>query len=55
MTHAEFLALVAAMREAQKDYFRRRAPADLERSKNLEREVDRALRELKDDQPKLFQ
>ena len=55
MTLAEFVALVAAMRGAQKDYFKRRTPADLDRARNLEREVDRAVRVLQDDQPKLFQ
>ena len=39
-----FRELVRAMREAQKKYFRTRDTAELEKSKKLEREVDRALR-----------
>lgn len=37
--------LVAKMREAQRAYFRTRSPADLERSKSLEKRVDIALRD----------
>ena len=55
MTHAEFVALVASMREAQKAYFKRRSPSDLDRPRSLEREVDHALKDMRDDQPKLFQ
>ena len=36
--------IIAEMREAQKKWFRSRDTAELEKSKKLEREVDRALR-----------
>lgn len=38
MAHDEFLRLVAAMRQAQRDYFRTRDHAVLQESKRLERE-----------------
>lgn len=43
MTDAEILELVRQMRAAQRTYFTTRAVADLRRSKDLERQVDRAL------------
>ena len=46
MSLNEFAALVAELRHAQKTYFRTRERADLERSKALERKVDKALDEL---------
>ena len=50
----DFVKLVARMRQAQRDYFRSRDPAVLEESKALEREVDKAVKELADDRPRLF-
>lgn len=44
MTDAELLALVLNMRVAQREYFRSRDRGALLRSKNLEAEVDKALR-----------
>ena len=43
MTDLEFRALVRDMREAQKEYFRRRDREVLIRSKGLEGQVDAAL------------
>jgi hypothetical protein len=40
----EFVELVAAMRAAQKEYFRTRTPSSLAEAKRLEREVDAALK-----------
>jgi hypothetical protein len=37
-----FARLVNEMRQAQKEYFRTRSPAALERSKQLEKRVDEA-------------
>ena len=45
MTDAEIIELVRWMRAAQKAYFKTRARADLETSKDLERKVDKALTE----------
>lgn len=39
-----FRELVRAMREQQKKYFRTRDTAELEKARQLERDVDRALR-----------
>lgn len=44
---AEFRSLVREMREAQKEYFRKRAPEALIRSKQLERQVDAFFQEEK--------
>lgn len=41
----KFVALVASMRTAQKDYFKNRLQLELIKSKRLESEVDTALRE----------
>lgn len=41
----EFEKLVQSMRTAQKAYFRRRTPGALESSKELEKQVDEALKE----------
>lgn len=38
-----FIELVKAMREAQKDYFKNRTQSGLVRAKNLERQVDTQL------------
>lgn len=43
MTYANFVALVADMRETQRQYFLKRTGALLSRSKVLEKEVDRAI------------
>ena len=43
MTDADILDLVAKMRNAQKIYFKERSSLDLQRSKELERQVDAAL------------
>jgi hypothetical protein len=43
MTDIEILDLVTRMRDAQKTYFRTRTPVDLMRSKDLEKQVDKAL------------
>ena len=45
MSPKEFIDLVCRMRSAQKQYFRTRSYADLDESKKLEREVDKALRD----------
>jgi hypothetical protein len=45
MGRDEFRSLVGAMRAAQKRYFLERRPRDLDDSKALERQVDRALAE----------
>jgi len=45
---------VAELREAQRAFFQRRRQKDLERSKHLERIVDRALERLFARQPDLF-
>jgi hypothetical protein len=41
--NAEFLDLVVRLRAAQKAWFKHRRTSDLEESKRLEREVDRAI------------
>ena len=48
MTDAEFIKLVADMRQAQRTYFRDRSPAALDLSKKLERQVDAAITEAKE-------
>ena len=45
MTHTEFVQLVKDMRQAQKDYFRTRTNASLVASKDLESQVDKAVKE----------
>jgi hypothetical protein len=45
MTPEEFVVLVGRMRDAQREYFRTRDPEVLNRSKYLERQVDRAIKE----------
>lgn len=40
MSQNDFVLLVSKMREAQKSYFRMRTSQDLQRSKQLERQVD---------------
>ena len=53
MTAVELAKLVADMRNAQKEYFRIRSGPALEKSKQLEKRVDAAVKELLD-QPQLF-
>jgi phosphate uptake regulator len=53
MTARELAELVAEMRSAQKEYFRTKNPAAIERSKQLERKVDAACRQVLE-QPTLF-
>lgn len=61
MQHLEFVKLVREMREAQKSFFRGRLQTDLQRSKQLERQVDSELAKYITDgnsivtQPELFQ
>lgn len=43
MTTGEFADKVSAMREAQKKYFKYRSKETLQRSKQLEKEVDEIL------------
>jgi len=52
----EFVDLVARMRVQQRSYFRERDSAALRESKKLEKEVDRAVEEMRssDTQPMLF-
>lgn len=55
MNLKDFAALVAEMRAAQREYFKTRSGDILERSKQLEKQVDRELKEFNDHQPKLFE
>lgn len=43
MTTGEFSDKISAMREAQKEYFKYRSKETLQRSKQLEKEVDEIL------------
>lgn len=45
MTTGEFADLVQAMRDAQKEYFKIRSTAALNKSKELEKQVDTILEE----------
>ncbi|MDQ3224793.1 MAG: hypothetical protein M3Q75_15170 [Gemmatimonadota bacterium] len=54
MDFEHFVVLVARMRDLQRNYFKTRNPALLTESKKLEREVDRAVKEMTNDQPTLF-
>lgn len=45
MSPKQFIDLVCRMRTAQKAYFRTRSYGDLDESKKLEQEVDKALRD----------
>lgn len=49
-----FIAKVAAMRAAQRRYFKSKNMAVLQQSKELEKEVDAMIEELTDKQEKLF-
>lgn len=51
MTYAEFVALVADMRQTQKEYFLKRTGDLLSKSKKLEKEVDLAISTFKGEAP----
>lgn len=55
MDHIDFVRLVAEMRTAQREFFRTRSTAALDRSRSLERRVDEALRRELDGQGTLFE
>lgn len=44
MDKRQFFDKVAAMREAQREYFRTRSRSSLEKSKRLEREIDTEIK-----------
>ena len=50
----EFIELVREMRNAQKEYFKKRTKDALNRSKELERKVDAELQSINNTQQKLF-
>lgn len=54
LTFEEFVELVKEMRHQQRRYFALRRPETLERSKELEREVDKAIEKIEDKQLSLF-
>ncbi len=54
MNIEQFVAKVSEMRNAQKSYFRTRSAEFLNRSKSLEREVDKCIAEFYDPQGSLF-
>lgn len=56
MTHSQFIELVREMRFNQKQYFKHRTQGFLEKSKQLEKQVDQFLAEssAKNQQQKLF-
>lgn len=54
MTQTDFISLVKRMREAQKIYFRLRTTEVLEPAKSLEKQVDNAIREMENNQIKMF-
>ena len=51
----KFVELVRLMRSAQKDYFKQRTKAALNRSKSLEWDVDTAVQNILYPQPSLFE
>ena len=56
MDNDRFVALVGDMRKAQKAYFKNRNYDNLQKSKNLEKQVDDAIERLMDDgQQELFE
>jgi hypothetical protein len=56
MDNDRFVALVGDMRKAQKVYFKNRNYDNLQKSKNLEKQVDDAIERLMDDgQQELFE
>lgn len=46
MNYDEFVLKVSEMRKFQKEYFRYRAPDDLRKSKQFEKEVDAVIEEI---------
>jgi hypothetical protein len=54
MTLKEFAECVADMRHAQKDYFRTRSKSALDNSIRMEKEVDKKLQEIHNQQLTLF-
>lgn len=54
MTDQEFRELVAEMRHAQKEYFRVRSSAALDKSKTLEKRVDQAMQDFASKQGEMF-
>lgn len=54
MTEKEIITLAKRCREAQKCYFRTRLRSDLNASKALEQELDKAIEEYEHDNPALL-
>ena len=54
MSPKEFVKLVANMRDVQKWYFSTRDKSVIHQSKKLERQVDKAIAEIKHGQKELF-
>lgn len=54
MDLAQFMAKVSQMRNAQRSYFRTRSTEFLNRSKALEKEVDKCIADFYDRQGNLF-
>lgn len=54
MTATEIINLAKKMRNAQKTYFRTRLRADLNESKSLERQFDKAVEEYERNNPQLL-
>lgn len=54
MTERDIIKLAKETREAQKAYFKTRSSSDLQRSKQLERKLDAAIREYFDEILTLF-
>lgn len=54
MTQTDFITLVKRMRDAQKGYFRTRTTDALEKSKALEKMVDWNIKEMENNQIKMF-
>lgn len=54
MNLEQFVAKVSEMRNAQKSYFRTRSQEFLNRSKSLEREIDKAIADFYSPQSGLF-
>lgn len=55
MNFEEFVQLSAAVRKAQKSYFKTKHPDDLKKSKELETSLDKEIKQYEEDKkPKLF-
>lgn len=54
MSPQQFIDLVCKMRSAQKQFFRTRLHDDMEQAKQLERQVDQALRDFSNPQNQLL-